>query len=111
MTTGLKHVLGANVRALRKAHDLTQAALAERIAVSPNMIGRIERGETAPSFDTIEALARVFDLTPGALFGDAPPVEPTPERARVIGRLMGRISRLSVEELGKVERAVRIVLD
>lgn len=48
---------------------------------------------------------------PGALFADAPPVEPTPERARVIARLMGRISRLSVEELGKVERAVRIVLE
>lgn len=111
MDTGLKHVLGANVRALRKARGLTQAALSERAAVSPNMIGRIERGETAASFETIETLARVFCVPPGALFADAPPLEPTPERARVIARLVGRISRLSVEELGRVERAVRIVLE
>ncbi len=42
-------VLGARVRALREAMDLSLRDLAERSGVSAPMLSQVERGETSPT--------------------------------------------------------------
>jgi len=64
----LKAVVGHNLRRLRARSNLNQAELAERVDRSVNMIGKIERGEIAPSFETIERICGVLEVPPEELF-------------------------------------------
>lgn len=65
----LKTIFGRQLREARRAKGMTQAALAERIDRSLEMVGRLERGEIAPSFETIERLVSELEVSPGYLFG------------------------------------------
>jgi transcriptional regulator with XRE-family HTH domain len=56
--------LGASLRALRRAADLSQRELAARSGVPQASLARIESGETPnPGFRTVEALARASGST------------------------------------------------
>ncbi len=48
-------VLGARVRALREAMDLSLRDLAERSGVSAPMLSQVERGETSPTLQVADA--------------------------------------------------------
>ncbi|WP_054680059.1 helix-turn-helix domain-containing protein [Lacticaseibacillus sharpeae] len=61
--------LGPNVKRLREKHDMTQEQLAQAIEVQPNTISKIERNKRSPSFDTLNRLARFFNVTPVDLLG------------------------------------------
>ena len=63
-----KDRLGDMVREKRKSHGITQERLAEKVNVTTGMIGQIERGETMPSVETLEALIRQLDIDPQTLF-------------------------------------------
>lgn len=52
--------IGARVRTLREAAELSQAALAERTGIQRPNISRIEGGQHVPSLDTLERIARAF---------------------------------------------------
>jgi len=52
-----KELLGMRVREVRKARQLSQEKLAEKVGVDPKQISRIEGGKSAPSLDTLEAIA------------------------------------------------------
>ena len=64
----LTREVGLLVRALRKRRGLTQAALAERIDRSEVALRTIERGASAPSFETLERLAIALQVPASALF-------------------------------------------
>jgi transcriptional regulator with XRE-family HTH domain len=65
----LARVLGARLRDRRKAAGLTQASLAQRSAVSTELVSRIERGRCLPSLPTLVAFARALGSTPNELLG------------------------------------------
>lgn len=54
---------GKAIRTLRKAKGLTQELLAERAGLHVNNISFVERGLSAPTLDTICALADALGLT------------------------------------------------
>jgi transcriptional regulator with XRE-family HTH domain len=56
-------MVGARVRALREAMDLSLRDLAERSGVSAPMLSQVERGETSPTLGTAERIAGGLDLT------------------------------------------------
>ena len=58
----LKVKFGKRLRKLRRNMDLTQEELAERVGVSSNFIGQVERGTNAPSFDVLAKLAEVLEV-------------------------------------------------
>jgi transcriptional regulator with XRE-family HTH domain len=60
------------VRAKRLARGWSQAELAEKINISPNHVGVIERGETVASLETVYACSLAFGVTMGELL-DAEP--------------------------------------
>lgn len=68
--------LGARLRAQREARGYTQAKLAEKIGVSPNYFGVLERGLKLPTLDTLIQLARALDVSPAELLGDVRPRDP-----------------------------------
>ena len=48
------------LKELRKAKNLSQATLAERLGMSKSTIGMYETGDIKPSVEAIEALAEFF---------------------------------------------------
>ncbi len=65
---GLRTQFGRRLRRLRLARDITQERLAEHIGISVTFLGLIERGVNAPSFETIEEIARVLRVPVAELF-------------------------------------------
>lgn len=70
---------GRNVRELRRRCGLIQAKLAERLGVTEEYLGKIERGRASPSFPLILSLAATLQVRPRDLFtftSDASPDDP-----------------------------------
>lgn len=61
-TAGSPEILGARVRALREAMDLSLRDLAERSGVSAPMLSQVERGETSPTLQVASRIASGLDL-------------------------------------------------
>ncbi|HTA12772.1 MAG TPA: XRE family transcriptional regulator [Solirubrobacteraceae bacterium] len=55
-------VIGARVKALREASDLSLRDLAERSGVSAPMLSQVERGETSPTLTVAARIATGLDL-------------------------------------------------
>jgi XRE family transcriptional regulator, regulator of sulfur utilization len=55
-------VLGARVRALREAMDMSLRDLAERSGVSAPMLSQVERGETSPTLQIASRIASGLEL-------------------------------------------------
>jgi len=56
--------IGERLRRTRRACDITQQALADRIGVAHSTIVRIEKGRIRPSADTLFALADALGVDP-----------------------------------------------
>lgn len=64
----LRNIFGKRLRKIRRHRDLTQERLAELLGVSVEFVSNMERGVNAPSFETIEKIAEVFNLPFSELF-------------------------------------------
>ena len=60
--TILRQRFGKRVRALRKQAGLSQEELAARTDITVDFVSLIERGINAPSFETLEKLAKVLGV-------------------------------------------------
>lgn len=63
-------ILAQNIRYLRKIHGISQMELAVAIGASHPRISEIECGKANPTLDTIEKLARYFNVPPCKLLED-----------------------------------------
>jgi len=61
--------VGADIRALRKSRSMTLAALAAKLNRSVGFLSQIERGLSQPSIGDLRAIADLFDVPIGFLFG------------------------------------------
>jgi transcriptional regulator with XRE-family HTH domain len=67
----LQRQLGNVVRAERQSRKLTQQELAFEAELSLTYIGEIERGHRMVSVDTLQRIARAFNLTGSQLLARA----------------------------------------
>ena len=63
--------LGQNIQAARKAKGLSQEALAEKIGVSRQALGKWEKDTALPGLDNLQALAAALGTGVDALLGSA----------------------------------------
>ena len=63
-----RQLLGARIKELRKRRGLTQDQLAERVDLAPRYISLIEVGRSSPSLETMENIARTFEVEVKVLF-------------------------------------------
>jgi len=105
----LKELFGASLRQCRRSRGLTQAQLAGATDLSLEMIGRLERGLTAPSFETIASLATALQVTPAVLFG-AEPSGITGQRREVLERINKLLASSSDAQLHRAERVLAALL-
>lgn len=59
---------GKRIQELRKSIGITQDELAERVDVSKDYIGLIERGLRSPSLQTVEKIATSLKVSIASLF-------------------------------------------
>ncbi len=62
--------IGENIRWLRKKQELTQAALAEMLYVTPQAVSQWERGVTIPDLAKLDEIATVLHTTVSLLVAD-----------------------------------------
>ena len=105
----LRKLFGASLRQCRRSRGLTQAQLAEATDLSLEMIGRLERGLTAPSFETIAALASALRIAPAVLFG-AEPSEMAGWRSEIMGRINHLLASASDAEVKRAERVLNALI-
>jgi transcriptional regulator with XRE-family HTH domain len=75
--------VGDRLRELRLEKGYSQRELARRASIASNSVAVTERGEHAPTFPTIQKLARALDVDPGELFRE--PAVPLTEAPREAG--------------------------
>ena len=100
-------LFGQLLRATRKAHNMGQAELAEKVGIGAKHLGRVERGEKVPSFELIIALANAMGESPSVFFEF--------ENARVDQkvvkeRLRQLLEKRDLEQLRKAYRVLRATL-
>lgn len=73
--------IGNKIAEARKAKNLSQAALAQQLSLSPQAVGKWERGESLPDIVTLDRLARTLDVDLNYFsenFASAPIQSPAP---------------------------------
>ena len=58
----LREKIGIMIREKRNSQRLTQEGLAEKVNLSTGMIGQIERGETMPSIESLDAIIKELGM-------------------------------------------------
>jgi transcriptional regulator with XRE-family HTH domain len=69
MSSALMRSIGRAARQARRVRKLTQEDVAERVGVSTQFYGRIERGYALPSVTTLRRMLEVLDLRADELLG------------------------------------------
>lgn len=79
----LHRVVGQRLRDLREDRGLTQERLATEAGVHRTFVGKVERGESAVTVDTVAVFCAALDLTLAEFF------EPFTEQFKVSGPRRG----------------------
>jgi transcriptional regulator with XRE-family HTH domain len=64
--------LGKRIVRWRERHGLSQAALADRIGISPAAVAQWELGDTVPTTQNMKKLAEAFDISLHEFWGPPP---------------------------------------
>jgi transcriptional regulator with XRE-family HTH domain len=98
----LQRTLGANVRHYRRSKRWTLERLASEVGVSRETIGKIERGVSAPLFETVERIALALNASPATLFGAQP--FPAGERGKLLLEIHSVLANLNDKQLASAHR-------
>lgn len=82
----LRQTVAKNIISYRKAANLTQAALAERLNYSDKAVSKWERGEGLPDVVVLQKIAEIFNVTVNDLIDGKikKPLSPTNKRRALI---------------------------
>lgn len=106
----LRTQVGSLVRHHRESAGLTQAELADRTDRSVQLIGSIERGSSAPSFETLEAIALALDVQVRDLFGVGDFAAGRGRASGALGNLVNRVASLDTDDIEWVVQLVDLAL-
>jgi transcriptional regulator with XRE-family HTH domain len=87
--------LGAIIKHSRKAHDLTQEQLAERVGIGSRHLMAIENEGKAPSFEVLFKLIRILKISPDVIF--YPDGKPEDSQFDYLARMLAQCSERDVQ--------------
>lgn len=70
-----------NLKRFRKQNHMTQTQLAEKIGVGRSAVSMYEMGEREPDFETLEAIADIFNVDMAVLLGTETKKSPSEDGA------------------------------
>lgn len=77
---------GEKLKQLREAANLTQAALAERAAMNPFGVAKLEQGKREPTWATVQALCGALGVRCSAFEGTSSAEKPAPVKGKPAAR-------------------------
>ncbi len=104
-----KNLIGERIRALRLNRKMTQADLATSIGQSQSSITMYETGRREPDFETLEALADVFNVPLASLVSDVSVSHSSsdPLLNDDIRVLVGWLNKCSPDQVAQVKNVFR----
>ena len=101
-----KKLLGLRIKTMRKSRKMTQADLARAIDQSQSSITMYETGRREPDFETLEALADVFNV-PLASIVDYSGFDPDHDpQIHAVSTMMESMSKEQKDQILAIVRAV-----
>lgn len=104
-----KNTIGQHIRTMRLSRGMTQADLAKAIDQSQSSITMYETGRREPDFETLEALADVFNVPMSSFMGDFSAISyvpsPAPPAEDEIRILIPGLSKLPPERVERTKEA------
>ena len=111
MTT-IKKKFGVHLFQLRNKVEMTQAKLAEKTNLSVDQISRIERGERAPSLESIEKISNALKIRSSELFNfDDEEIAALSENPSESLELWKLLKSKRPQQVKKITEIAKIVLD
>lgn len=93
----IKQLIGSRIKELRRARELSQEELSEKVGISSKYLSSIERGKENPTLDTFIGLAKALDIEILELFSYSPEKSPKELRDLIVGLLKtGNTERLEL---------------
>ena len=71
-------LIGGRIAQARKSMNFSQAQLAERLFISPQAVGKWERGESVPDIMTMDRLSKILEVDLNYFSGSTPPMDTEP---------------------------------
>ena len=101
--------IGPRLRAARKAMKMTQREVAEKVGISTEYFGRLERGHAVPSVETLFKLSTVLGVWIGDVLANGPIAIDASETELLAAlyRLLERIVPI-LEKYGRIRRRVQL---
>jgi transcriptional regulator with XRE-family HTH domain len=99
--------IGRNIKRLRERHQVTQEDLANVAEVQRDTISKIEQNKRNPSFDTLDRIARFFNVAPVDLLG-SPTEQEIHNTTAILDRIDTTLDRIE-EYLPKLERLEQLM--
>ena len=100
-----KQLIGLRIKTMRQSRKMTQADLARAINQSQSSITMYECGRREPDFETLEALADVFNVSLPSIVGDENEYEMDPH-IRIVSGMMENMSEEQKKQIVAIVRAV-----
>ncbi|MEO1109639.1 MAG: helix-turn-helix transcriptional regulator [Pseudomonadota bacterium] len=108
MAMDLKQEVGSRVKAARKMRGMTQATLAEAIGMSFETVSNLERGKTAPNFNTLSDIASALSIEMKFFF-DFQPNNSSKLRSRLLSELNATTLEVDDEKLALIADLAKVV--
>jgi transcriptional regulator with XRE-family HTH domain len=101
-------IIGDRLRVLREDKKLSQGDVEKRTGLLRCYISRVENGHTVPAIETLEKMARAFEVPLYQLFyeGEEPPELPDLLKRKSSGEIAWGSSGKDARYLGKLRRAL-----
>lgn len=93
-----------NLKRFRKQNHMTQTQLAEKIGVGRSAVSMYEMGEREPDFETLEAIADIFNVDMAVLLGKE--TKKSPSEDGEIDELLEELRREEVRTLLEATRGM-----
>lgn len=88
----IKNIIAKNLINLRKKSNMTQNELAEKLNYSDNAVSRWEHAEVTPSIETLQQIAKVFNVSLASLIEDnAEKQVEMSEKRQLVNKLAGTL--------------------
>lgn len=106
-----KKEIGLRIRTMRKSRDMTQEDLGKALGQSASSITMYETGRREPDFETLEALADIFNVPLASLvsedgFGSSSVYVPQTDESRTLAIGLDQLPKEQREQALSVVRAM-----
>lgn len=101
MENSLRYIIGKRIRDKRKEKGWTQEELAEKAAMHPTYIGKVERSEKSLTLDSLENIVNALDITYEELFKYIKPSADSTENP-VLWQIVKALSVKSIDDQKKI---------